>query len=375
MINVLHCYKTYYPDSFGGIEQVIYQLSEGGVQRGISSTVFTLTDNEIGANPSPIENHSSYRVKTQLEVASTPFSLKAFNEFKKLAEKADIIHYHFPYPFMDFLHYGARIKKPSVLSYHSDIVKQKFLLNLYTPLMNKFLGDMDVIVAASPNYVESSSVLQRFKNKVEVIPYGLDSKFYNTATADVKAQWQQRYPDGFFLFVGAFRYYKGLHILIEAAKNSQYPIVIIGGGPIENELKEQASKSGVTNIDFLGALSNEDKAALLELSTCLVFPSHLRSEAFGISLIEASLYAKPLISCEIGTGTTFINIDESTGLVVPPADPQALRVAMDRIWSNPEEAKRFGEASKVRFDQLFTAERMVEQYAKIYESLLSGGVR
>lgn len=375
MINVLHCYKTYYPDSFGGIEQVIYQLSEGGVQRGISSTVFTLTDNEIGINPSPIENHSSYRVKTQLEVASTPFSLKAFNEFKKLAVKADIIHYHFPYPFMDFLHYGAGIKKPSVLSYHSDIVKQKFLLNLYTPLMNKFLGDVDVIVAASPNYVESSSVLQKFKDKVEVIPYGLDDKFYNTASNEVKAKWQKRYPNGFFLFVGAFRYYKGLHILIEAAKNSQYPIVIIGGGPIENELKEQARTSGVTNIDFLGALSNEDKTALLELSTCLVFPSHLRSEAFGISLIEASLYAKPLISCEIGTGTTFINIDESTGLVVPPANPAALRIAMDRIWSNPLEAKRFGEAAKVRFDQLFTAERMVEQYAKIYENLLARSAR
>ncbi|WP_045048054.1 glycosyltransferase family 4 protein [Rouxiella chamberiensis] len=372
MINVLHCYKTYYPDSFGGIEQVIYQLSEGGAQRGIASTVFTLTSNEIGPNPRQIEHHSSYRIKTQLEVASTPFSLKAFNEFKKLAEQADIIHYHFPYPFMDFLHYGAGIKKPSVVSYHSDIVKQKYLLSLYTPLMNKFLSDVDVIVAASPNYVESSSVLQNFKDKVAVIPYGLDRKFYNNASIDVKAQWKQRYPNGFFLFVGAFRYYKGLHILIEAARNSQYPIVLIGGGPIEAELKEQASASGVTNIDFLGALGDEDKAALLELSTCLVFPSHLRSEAFGISLIEASLYGKPLISCEIGTGTTFINIAESTGLVVPPDDPKALRVAMDRIWSNPEEAQRFGEASKIRFDQLFTAEKMVEQYAQIYERLISG---
>lgn len=371
MIKVLHCYKTYYPDSFGGIEQVIYQLSEGGAQRETSSTVFTLTNNEIGPNPSAIENHASYRVKTQLEIASTPFSLKAFNEFKRLAADADIIHYHFPYPFMDLLHYGAGVNKPSVLSYHSDIVKQKFLLNLYTPLMNKFLGDVDCIVAASPNYVESSNVLQKFKHKVSVIPYGLDKKFYNNASSEVKEKWRLRFPDGFFLFVGTFRYYKGLHILIEAARNSDYPIVLIGGGPIENELKEQARKNGVNNIHFLGALANEDKAALLEISTCLVFPSHLRSEAFGISLIEASLYSKPAISCEIGTGTTYINIDEVTGLVVPPDDAQALRRAMDRIWADPEQTRRFGIAAHERFEQLFTAEKMVEQYTQIYEKLLN----
>ncbi|WP_369790610.1 glycosyltransferase family 4 protein [Rouxiella sp. WC2420] len=371
MIKVLHCYKTYYPDSFGGIEQVIYQLSEGGAQRGTSSTVFTLTSNEIGINPTSIENHSSYRVKTQIEVASTPFSLKAFGEFKKLAADADIIHYHFPYPFMDLLHYGAGINKPTVVSYHSDIVKQKFLLNLYTPLMNKFLGDVDCIVAASPNYVESSSVLQKFKDKVYVIPYGLDKKFYNNASAEIKEKWRQRFPSGFFLFVGTFRYYKGLHTLIEAAKNSDYPIVLIGSGPIESQLKDQAKKYGVDNIHFLGALQDEDKTALLELSTCLVFPSHLRSEAFGISLIEASLYSKPAISCEIGTGTTYINIDEVTGLVVPPEDPLALRLAMDRIWSNPEQTCQFGIAANERFEQLFTAEKMVEQYTKIYEKLIS----
>jgi rhamnosyl/mannosyltransferase len=237
--------------------------------------------------------------------------------------------------------------------------------------MNKFLSDIDCIVAASPNYVASSSVLQKFKDKVSVIPFGLDKKFYNNASSEIKQKWRQRFPDGFFLFVGTFRYYKGLHILIEAAKNSDYPIVLIGGGPIEGELKEQARKSGVTNIHFLGALPDEDKTALLELSTCLVFPSHLRSEAFGISLIEASLYSKPAISCEIGTGTTYINIDEVTGLVVPPEDPLALRCAMDRIWSHPEQTRQFGIAANERFEQLFTAEKMVEQYATIYEKLLA----
>lgn len=177
MIKVLHCYKTYYPDTFGGIEQVIYQLAEGGFKSGIESVVFTHSP-QFETKQNTLDNHQIHRVKTQCEFASTPFSYSAIKEFRELAQKADIIHYHFPYPFMDFMHFAAGIKKPSVVSYHSDIVKQKVLLRLYTPLMNRFLSSVDRIVAASPNYVESSPVLQQFKDKVEVIPYGLDKQFY-----------------------------------------------------------------------------------------------------------------------------------------------------------------------------------------------------
>ncbi|WP_442797477.1 glycosyltransferase family 4 protein [Pantoea vagans] len=369
MIKVLHCYKTYYPDTFGGIEQVIYQLAEGGVKEDILSRVFTHSPS-FNEKESQLAHHSVYRVKTFLELASTPFSYSAIREFRELAESADIIHYHFPYPFMDFMHFAAGINKPSVVSYHSDIVKQKLLLKLYTPLMNRFLSNVDRIVAASPNYVESSPILQQYKDKVEVIPYGLDKKFYQNNDPAVLQKWQTRFPNGFFLFIGTFRYYKGLHILIEAAKNSRYPIVVVGAGPIEAELKSQAQQLGVDNIHFLGALEDTEKSALLQLCTCLVFPSHLRSEAFGISLLEGALYSKPLISSEIGTGTTFINIDRVTGLVVPPSDPAALRKAMDEIWQNPELARTYGAAALARFESLFTADKMIQSYTNLYKSLL-----
>lgn len=368
MIKVLHCYKTYYPDTFGGIEQVIYQLSEGKGSENISSTVYTHTPNK--SDESMLEHHYCVRTKTMFEVASTPFSFESFSKFRSLAEQADIIHYHYPYPFMDVLHFSLRDRKPSIVSYHSDIVKQKLLLKLYSPLMNRFLNSVDRIVAASPNYVESSPVLQKFKGKVEVIPYGLNKDFYKNEDHSVLDKWSARFPGGFFLFIGTFRYYKGLHILIDAAKKSDYPIVIVGAGPIEEELKDQAKKLNIQNIHFLGALADVDKSALLELCTCLVFPSHLRSEAFGISLLEGALYSKPLISSEIGTGTTYINIDGVTGLVVPPSDSAALRKAMDDIWFNPQKALSFGKAAHARFEKLFTAEKMIESYTALYKSLL-----
>jgi rhamnosyl/mannosyltransferase len=370
MLKVLHFYKTYYPDSFGGIEQVIFQLSEAGACHQIESTTLSLStrgdiDNErVGL-------HIAYYAATNFEVASTPFSVSAISKFKVLAAQADIIHYHFPYPFMDVVHFIAGVKKPTVVSYHSDIVKQKLALKMYTPLMNKFLSSVDCIVAASPNYVETSPVLQKYLPKVKVIPYGLDKKSYPVADEAHLDRWRQQVGDRFFLFVGAFRYYKGLHILLEAIQNTEFPLVIIGAGPIEAELKQQALDLRLKNIHFLGALPDEDKAALLELCYSVVFPSHLRSEAFGITLLEGAMYGKPLISSEIGTGTTYINIDQETGLVVPPSDPQALRTAMTTLWQDPELAQRYGENAAKRFQALFTSERMAESYIELYQQLIN----
>ncbi|WP_347290667.1 glycosyltransferase [Kluyvera georgiana] len=369
MLKVLHCYKTYYPDTFGGIEQVIYQLSEGSLNHGIESTVFTLS-RKAAILDDKIANHSIYRVKKDFEIASTPFSFSAISKFKKIANDADIIHYHFPYPFMDFMHFAANIKKPSVLTYHSDIVRQGNLLKIYSPLMYTFLDKVNAIVASSPNYVKTSCVLDKYKSKVSIIPFGLDPNFYKEQSKHSYDKWKKYFPAGFFLFVGAFRYYKGLQFLIDAAMNCSYPVVIVGTGPIEYELKEQARKKNIKNVFFVGAVNDEDKKALISLCTAVIFPSHLRSEAFGISLLEGALYSKPLISCEIGTGTTYINIDKQTGIVVKPGDSGGLRNAMDTIWYNPELAKNLGNGAFTRFNKLFTAERMVNDYVSLYRSIL-----
>lgn len=369
MLKVLHFYKTYYPDSFGGIEQVIYQLSEAGACRDIESTTLSLStrgdiDNQrIGSH---LANYSA----TNFEVSSTPFSLSVIKKFKLLAEQADIIHYHFPYPFMDMIHFITGVKKPTVVSYHSDIVKQKLALKLYNPLMSKFLNSVDCIVAASPNYVKTSVTLQKYLSKVKVIPYGLDKNSYPTANEQHLDHWRQQVGDRFFLFIGAFRYYKGLHILLDALKGIDLPLVIVGAGPIEQVLKQQAADLGLKNIYFLGTLPDEDKAALLQLCYSVVFPSHMRSEAFGITLLEGAMFGKPLISSEIGTGTTYINLDKVTGIVVPPSDPDALRQAMVQLWDNPQMAACYGGNAARRFQELFTSERMAENYIELYQQLI-----
>lgn len=366
-MRVLHFFKAAMPESMGGIEQVMHQLSAGAIAHGVHSDVLTLTRGAIGARD--YHGYRVHSVKTSFELASTGFSVAAFRRFAELANEADVVHYHYPWPFMDVVHYATRCKKPTLLTYHSDIVRQKRLLQLYRPLQQKFLRAVDKIAVTSPNYLATSTELIPFWDKTCVIPIGLDRAGYPTADAARLEKWRKLLGERFFLFVGVIRYYKGLHILVEAARGSTYPIVIVGAGPIEQELKAQAKKLGVINIQFLGALPEDDKVALLELCSAVVFPSHLRSEAFGISLLEGAMYGKPMISSEIGTGTTYINIDQETGLVVPPVNPAALRTAMDWLWNNPQEAASMGKRAAQRYEQLFTAERMVSEYVKLYQQL------
>ena len=368
-MRVLHFYKTYYPDSWGGVEQVIRQLCVGTGRLGVTNEVLTLTRDRAGPREIEFEGHTVHRVPLDFEIASTGFSLAAIRKLARLARKADVIHYHFPWPFMDMAHFMARINKPSVVTYHSDIVRQKNLLRVYSPLKRRFLASVDTVVATSPNYLASSPVLRRFEHKTRTITYGLDKSIYAQPSQAVKDKWRARCGERFFLFVGVLRYYKGLHILLDAMADVDYPVVIVGAGPIEQELKEHAARLGLTHVMFLGAVEEDDKAALLELCYAMAFPSHLRSEAFGISLLEGAMYGKPMISSEIGTGTTYINIDNETGLVVPPDDPQAFGAAMRTLWEQPERAAEMGRRAEARYWELFTAEKMAANYHALYREL------
>lgn len=352
----------------GGTEQVINQIARGANLLGVDTDVLSLTSDRSPAMIE-IDGYHAHRVKLNFEIASTGFSWAAFPRFAQLAKRADVIHYHYPWPFMDVVHFASRVKKPTLVTYHSDIIRQTRLLALYRPLQQRFLGSVDKIVATSSNYVESSRVLDDYASKVSVIPIGLDMATYPRPEQDKLNFWRQQVGPKFFLFVGVLRYYKGLHILLKAAQGLDYPIVIVGAGPIEQELKIQARTLRLTNIHFLGYLPDTDKVALLMLCFGVLFPSHLRSEAFGIALLEGAMYGKPMISSEIGTGTTYINIANDTGLVVPPGDPEAFRRAMRYLWEHPQESEAMGTRAAKRYWTHFTAEKMVRSYVDLYQEI------
>jgi len=371
-MRVLHVYKSYYPDSVGGIEQVIAQLGMGLAALGHENRVFTLS---ADAQPAVLERPEGevHRSRITAEVASNPVSLSALPEFRRQMRWADVVHYQFPWPFADLLHLLWSGTKPSVVTYQSDVVRQKFLLRAYTPLMNHFLRSAGMVVATSPQYRDSSPVLARLKQTVRVIPNGVDESTYPVPSRERMAHWRSKVGEGFFLFVGVLRYYKGLDSLLQAANGLRGKVVIAGSGPEAGALQQAAAEHRLDNVSFLGAVDDEDKMCLLQLARGFVFPSDLRSEAFGMSLVEAAMCARPMISCEIGTGTSFINVDGVTGRTVPPRDPKALRDAMHQMMDEPCRTLEMGAAARMRFEKLFTAHAMAQAYNEVYRDVIAAG--
>ncbi len=369
-MRVLHVYKTYHPDSIGGLENTIFEICHGLRQQHIDTRIFCLSPS---ANPRVLHLPEAdvYRAPLSFEVASCGFSARGLFAFKAQARWADIIHYHFPWPFADVMHFFNRVDTPNVVAYQSDIVKQAKLYKLYSPLMTRFLNQTDAIIASSPHYARTSDVLAKYRDKLHVIPIGLNKQNYPTPDTNCLDKWATKLPTPFFLFVGVLRYYKGLPILLEAINNAPYPVVIAGNGPLEAQLKRQAKQTQLDNAIFLGTVSEIDKFALLQLCRALVFPSNVRTEAYGITLVEAAMSGKPMISTNLGTGTDFINQDNKTGLVVPANDPHALRKALDTLYADAALCEKMGKAAYARYQQYFTADKMVGAHLKLYEHILT----
>lgn len=368
-MNILHVYRTYFPDTQGGLEETVRQICSNTIPHGATHRIFTLS-----RNPEPailqIPEAEVYRFPLSFEIASCGFSITGALGFKKLVEWADLVHYHFPWPYGDLLHFLCNVRKPTLVSYQSDIIRQQGLLQLYSPLQNLFLSSVTKIITTSPNYLQTSPVLAGLDKAIEIIPNGLDEEGYSAMSVEMIEEVRERFGTGYFLFIGVLRYYKGLQYLLDAAKNAAFTVLIAGSGPMEQKLKDQAERLGLNNVKFLGYVEDDQKIALIHEARAVVFPSCERSEAFGITLLEGAMFAKPLITAEIGTGTTYINKDGETGLVIAPKDHVALRAAMDTLYHDNDLALSLGDGARKRFDSLFTGQEMGRRYAAVYRGLL-----
>ena len=372
-MKVLHVYRTYFPDPPGGLQEAIRQICLSTRPFGIDSTVFTLSPRP---EPAEIRRPEARVVRRRSWAAPASCDLggpAAFRCFAQLAAEADLVHYLYPWPFGDLLHLAVRPRTPAVMTYISDIVRQRVLGTAYAPLMWRTLRSMRLIVANAPPYVRSSAVLSSasLADRLRVVPLGIDEASC-PAQADEGVLERLGIAPGepYFLFVGVLRYYKGLHTLIDAAPRVPAKIVIAGSGPEGAALRARADAAGASRVRFAGQVSDAEKAALLANCRGFVLPSHLRSEAYGMVLVEAAIQRKPLVSCEIGTGTSFVNLDGETGFVVPPESVPALAAALCRLLDDPALAARLGAGARIRYEQVFSGEALGRGYAAVFREAL-----
>lgn len=362
-MKILHVYKSYYPYTFGGIEKFIDTLCANTAERGIENELITTAPcDEI------ICEKSDYLPKTfypaTIEKFSCPMSFSFLKNFRAKAKNADMLHFHFPWPFADFVKLITHVKKPYIVTYHSDIIRQKLIMPIYFPLMKYFLSHANKIIATSENYVKSSPVLKHFSHHVDVIPIGLNNCFFDFN--------EPRPPEKpYFLFLGVLRQYKGLQFLIEAMRAVEnYNLIIAGDGPCYVELKTLIMRYQLENVMLIGHVDEAKKLELYQNAYGVVSSAHLRNEAYCYMLVEGLMFGKPLISTEINTGTSFVNINKKTGIVVPPSNACALRRAMNELYENPAIAAEYGVNARARYLELFTADKMTDAYVDVYKSII-----
>jgi glycosyltransferase involved in cell wall biosynthesis len=365
-VRIVHVYKNYAPTP-GGIETHVRQLATGQARRGDQVTVLVASPT-WRTTEEQRDGVRVIRAGRWGELASTPLSSRLIWELARL--EADVIHVQVPYPVGELAYLLAGRGRPLVVTYQSDVVRQRWARPMHEPLLRHLLGRAKAIVATSPAYQESSAVLRAFADRCVVVPLAVDPNRFRPdlpAAAAIRAQWTSPEYPSLILFVGRFRAYKGLLYLVRAMAGLPARLLLVGGGKFEGDLRELIAGLGLERqVVILGDVSDAALPAFYAAADVFVLPSVQRSEAFGIVLLEAMAAGRPVISTELGTGTSWVNQHERTGLVVPPADPSALHRALDRLVNDPGLARQLGEAARRRVVSEFSEEVMVDRLSEIY---------
>ena len=292
----------------------------------------------------------------------------------------DIVHLHFPDPLshfsVDFVPKSVKL----VISWHSDIIRQKNWLKLYQPFLDNIVRRADAIIAATPRHFSSSTQLSasQYRGKLHVIPYGIDlDRFALTHDiSDAASRIRKQHTGKKLVFsVGRHVYYKGYEYLLQAMKEVDALLLLGGTGPLHEDLKLLAGKLKLDGkVVFLGRVSDSELPAYYHASELYCMPSVERSEAFGIVQIEAMGCKKPVVCCELNNGVTYVNRHGVTGLVVPPREPVALAAALNELMDDDKKRITMGEAGYARAHEEFTIERMCRDTLRLYRQVLNGKV-
>jgi len=368
MKTITHFYKGFYPDSWGGMEEAIRQIGKSAIKAGYHVRVVAVSSNPRHVELDGIE---CITFKKNWGISTMPVSYDLMREYSRLIDETDIVHLHYPYPFTELLTALKPKKKPIIVTYHAGIEGRPLLTTLYSPFERKLFRKADVIVPTSNNLMMSTKRLDKFRDKCREVNLWLDSERFERLpepSEDFKAQVDS-YGD-FALFVGVLRFYKGLDYLLDAAKSINHKVVIAGDGPERGHLEKRIKSEGIDNVILTGYMTDDRIAYAFKKCSLFVLPSHSRGECFGQVLLEASYFRKPMISTELGTGTSVVNRDGVTGFVVPKADAGALADKINTLFADEDLRHTMGENAYDRYLNNYTEKIQAPRYIELYDELL-----
>ncbi len=366
-LRVLHVGK-FYPPHRGGMESHLQTLCKK-LTKLVDLTV--LVSNT--ASQSVAEEIDGFRLRRLgrvAEVAATSLCPGLIAELRQ--SDADIVHLHLPNPaaVLAYLVSGQRGKL--VITYHSDVLRQRLLAACFQPFLKRILNGSAAIIAASPNYVESSSVLRQYRKRCTIVPFGIDFDGFDSVDASMVAKVRRTYGDRMVIAVGRMVSYKGFQHLIEAMALIDAHLVLIGDGPLRASLQQLVERLGISaKVSIRTGV--EDLAPFYHAAQLFVLPSIARTEAFGIVQLEAMACSKPVVNTNLASGVPFVSPDGVTGRTVSPGNTLELASAIAQLLDDDGLRRRLGIAARQRVEKEFSAAVMVSRTMQVYQDITAGG--
>jgi glycosyltransferase involved in cell wall biosynthesis len=364
-LKVLHVGK-FYPPHMGGIETHLQALC-GELSKSLQLHVVVASDGPEAVHEQ-IDEVAVSRVSTMLTLASTPFCPGMIGQIRR--SDADIVHIHLPNPMAVLAYLTSGHRGRLVITYHSDTVRQRVLGALFEPFLHAALRRSAAIIATSPDYRETSSVLARYLDRCHVIPYGIALDQFERCDTATVSKVRRQYGERLVISVGRLVYYKGFEYLIRAMTQVDGKLLIIGDGPLRGKLEQLASQLGVANrVIFAGEIQNENVIPYYHAADVFALASVARSEAFGIVQVEAMAAGIPVVNTQLDSGVPFVSIHAKTGLTVPPMNQEALATAINQLLDNPDLRRSLGSAARQRARQEFSLEGMAARTLALYDQV------
>jgi rhamnosyl/mannosyltransferase len=367
VLKVLHVGK-FYPPVPGGIERVVQALC--------TITSARLENHVLAFNAGPntvsevVDGVPVTRVGTWGSAGSVAIAPAYFAHLSRA--RADVMILHEPNPWALLAFAAVRPRLPLAIWFHSEVVRPKLQYDLfYAPVARPAYREARRFLVSSPVLAQQAASLQPYRDKVRVIPFGIDVERWKPSDR-IRARAEAiRHEAGkpIVVFAGRHVPYKGLEVLLQAAAPLDVHVAILGDGPMRSAwTAAAAAQSSRARFVFHGEVDDEEMRAQLAASRMLVLPSISRAETFGFVQLEAMACGVPVISTSLPTGVPWVN---RTGLVVPPGDVEALRAAIQRLAADANLASRMGAAGEARARTEFSLEAMGTGLVDVCQELAS----
>lgn len=362
---VLHVGK-YYPPHMGGVEiysqQLVLHQSKTMEVAAIVANDGRRTQVEF------LDGAKITRVASFGAIASMPITPTMAWHIRQ--SSAELVHLHTPNPGAALALLVSGNSGRLIITHHADTLGRKQIRRISDPFVWRVMERASAIILTSKRYLETSEELAPFRDKCQIIPLGIDPTPFNGDVSAASKSIRTKYGERLILAVGRLVPYKGFEYLIRSMRSVNGVLLLVGTGPLQNELQECIRECGIQDKVFM--LGNvEDIAQYYKAASIFVIPSITRAEAFGVVQMEAMAAGIPVVNTDIPSGVPEVSVHGQTGFTVRPKDPSALANAINILLDNPELRQRFGAAARQRVHDEFSAEKMVARTMAVYDSVMS----